>query len=57
MSLTVSYCCLFYLTLTPVRWSLYMSVTVSTISMELLHVSFYLPWLMAVSVSPVPWSC
>ena len=36
MSLTVSY-------------DLWLSLTVSTIAIELLHASYYLPWLLAVS--------
>ena len=49
MSLTVSYC--FYLsqTVSPVPWSYYMSITISSSSMEFLHVSYCLLWLLAFS--------
>ena len=65
MSLTVFYGYWMSLTVCLTIWSSYISLTVShcywlslTVSMELLHVSHCLPWLLAVfSVPPVPWSC
>ena len=49
--LTVSYCCWLSLTFFPVSWSCYIYLTISSISMELLHLSHCLPWLLAVSHS------
>ena len=65
MCFTVTYNCLLSFTVSPVPWSFCMSLYVSirgllslsfsTIAMELLHVYHCLLWLMA--VSPIPWSC
>ena len=59
MCLNVFYSCLFYLTVSPVPWSFFISLTVSigvwvsltvsTSAMKLLHVFHCLIWLMAVS--------
>ena len=49
MCLSVSYGALWSLTISPITWSCYMSFTVSSTSMELLHVSHSLRWLLAFS--------
>ena len=51
MSLTVYYVCWLSCTVSPLPWSCYMSLTVSSSSMEMLHVSHCLPWFLAVSLS------
>ena len=59
MSLTVSHCCWQSLTFRPVPWSsfkslsdfygFWLSLNVCLCAMELLHVSHFLPWLLAAS--------
>ena len=51
--ITLSYCCWLSLIVFLVPCSCYMSLTVSSISMDLLHVSHCLPLLLAVSASAI----